>query len=139
MIATFYVYDSMVQKRNSKLIKEAAKSGEIVTSMFPGKLRNIVLKDGRRGSKVASATGSSHFEGEAKATESQAEYYDATTVFFADLAGFTRWASSREPAQVFHLLELIYGEFDAIAKRRRVFKIETVGDCCKLFAEKRFD
>jgi class 3 adenylate cyclase len=35
----------------------------------------------------------------------------------------------REPAQVFQLLETIYSEFDSIAKRRRIFKVETVGDC----------
>lgn len=51
------------------------------------------------------------------------------TVFFADIAGFTAWSSSREPAQVFTLLETLYGAFDKIAKRRRVFKVETIGDC----------
>ena len=35
----------------------------------------------------------------------------------------------REPSQVFVLLETVYSAFDAIAKRRRVFKVETVGDC----------
>jgi class 3 adenylate cyclase len=45
------------------------------------------------------------------------------------LSGFTAWSSMREPAQVFQLLETIYSEFDSIAKRRRIFKVETVGDC----------
>ena len=35
----------------------------------------------------------------------------------------------REPSQVFTLLETLYAAFDAIAKRRRIFKIETIGDC----------
>ena len=35
----------------------------------------------------------------------------------------------REPSQVFTLLETVYGAFDKIALRRRVFKVETVGDC----------
>jgi class 3 adenylate cyclase len=35
----------------------------------------------------------------------------------------------REPCQVFILLETLYGAFDAIAKRRRIFKVETIGDC----------
>lgn len=53
----------------------------------------------------------------------------STTVMFADLVGFTAWSSVREPAHVFTLLETIYSAFDKIAKRRRVFKVETVGDC----------
>lgn len=31
--------------------------------------------------------------------------------------------------EVFTLLEALYKEFDSIAKRRRVFKVETIGDC----------
>jgi class 3 adenylate cyclase len=48
---------------------------------------------------------------------------------FADIAGFTAWSSEREPSQVFKLLETLYHEFDTIAKRLDVFKVETIGDC----------
>ena len=48
---------------------------------------------------------------------------------FADIVGFTAWSSAREPSQVFTLLETVYLAFDKIAKRKRVFKVETVGDC----------
>ena len=48
---------------------------------------------------------------------------------FADIAGFTAWSSVRDPGQVFTLLEQAYGSFDAIAKQRGVFKVETIGDC----------
>jgi class 3 adenylate cyclase len=58
-----------------------------------------------------------------------AELYPETTVLFADLAGFTSWSSTRQPTQVFTLLETLYGAFDAIAKQRGVFKVETIGDC----------
>jgi Adenylate and Guanylate cyclase catalytic domain len=34
----------------------------------------------------------------------------------------------REPGQVLLLLESIYRAFDEIAKRRKVFKVETIGD-----------
>jgi class 3 adenylate cyclase len=44
-------------------------------------------------------------------------------------SGFTAWSSEREPGQVFILLESIYREFDKIAKRKKVFKVEVVGDC----------
>ena len=48
---------------------------------------------------------------------------------FADIVGFTAWSSVREPAQVFILLESVYHAFDRIAQKRRVFKVETIGDC----------
>jgi Adenylate and Guanylate cyclase catalytic domain len=32
-----------------------------------------------------------------------------------------------EPFQVFELLETIYGAFDELAKKRGIFKVETVG------------
>ena len=56
---------------------------------------------------------------------------------FGDIAGFTAWSSVREPSQVFILLESVYSAFDILAKRRRVFKVETVGDCCKFYPSKR--
>lgn len=43
--------------------------------------------------------------------------------------GFTAWSSTRDPSQVFQLLESIYNSFDEIAKSRKVFKVETIGDC----------
>ena len=55
--------------------------------------------------------------------------YPETTVIFADIVGFTAWSSSRDPIQVFHLLETIYAGFDEIARKHGVFKIETIGDC----------
>jgi class 3 adenylate cyclase len=58
-----------------------------------------------------------------------ADEFLETTVLFADLAGFTKWSSTRKPQEVFHLLETFYGAFDAIAKKRNVFKVETIGDC----------
>lgn len=58
-----------------------------------------------------------------------ADLFTETTVLFADISGFTAWSSVREPAQVFTLLETVYRHFDEIAHRRRIFKVETVGDC----------
>lgn len=46
----------------------------------------------------------------------------------ANMIGFSAWSSVREPIQIFQLLETVYHSFDNIAKRRRVFKVETVRD-----------
>ena len=55
-----------------------------------------------------------------------ADLYPNCTVLFTDIAGFTKWSSERTPIEVFKLLETLYGQFDRIAKRRKVFKVETV-------------
>ena len=67
--------------------------------------------------------------GVANKTSPLAREYGNTTIFFGDLAGFTQWSSSRSPEQVFELLETLYQTFDDIAKKRGVFKVETIGDC----------
>lgn len=48
-------------------------------------------------------------------------FLTGTTIFFMDLAGFTQWSSTRQPVEVFELLEAIYTQFDKIALRRKVF------------------
>lgn len=62
-----------------------------------------------------------------KAAPPIADLFPEATVFFADLAGFTKWSSDRTPVEVFGLLETIYATFDAVATRRGVFKVETIG------------
>ena len=58
-----------------------------------------------------------------------ADLFLNVTVMFGDISGFTAWSSVREPAQVFTLLEQIYSAFDSIAKKKKIFKVETIGDC----------
>jgi class 3 adenylate cyclase len=57
-----------------------------------------------------------------------AELFPKCTVMFADIVGFTAWSSQREPTQVFTLLQNLYQAFDSVAKKRGVFKVETIGD-----------
>lgn len=45
------------------------------------------------------------------------------------MTGFTPWSDSRTPTDVFNLLETVYGEFDVLAKKFKIFKVETIGDC----------
>ena len=37
-----------------------------------------------------------------------ADLFPNCTVYFSDIAGFTAWSSTREPAQVFVLLQAVY-------------------------------
>lgn len=41
------------------------------------------------------------------------------------------WSSTREPEDVFMLLETLYRNFDKVAVRRKVYKVETIGKSSK--------
>ena len=57
-----------------------------------------------------------------------AESYPATTIVFADIAGFTPWAQRTDPARVVELLDNLFSRFDTVAANLGVEKIKTIGD-----------
>lgn len=150
MIAVaLYCYHVLVEKRNSKLVKTTAKSQGIVAQLFPDQVRDQLMAE--QEDKQETAPGSNKPTVEDKASKLMnlmhtssddssdeyvaqqkkiiADYFEESTVLFADMAGFTSWSSSREPQEVFLLLETLYAAFDKAAKRRGVYKVETIGDC----------
>ena len=138
--AVYLMYDIMVQKRNEKMIENAAKSNAIVTSFIPDHLRDRILEDKEVGASKLKKGNLKTFLNDGKnendlersgisSSKPLADLFLDTTVLFADIAGFTAWSSVREPSQVFTLLETLYQAFDLAAKKRGVFKVETVGDC----------
>jgi class 3 adenylate cyclase len=158
MILTFLAYDWFVQRRNQMVVGAAARANAILSTLFPKNIRDRLLAEkameedaklaGQKrplldlpGNK-ARLTSFLNNEGDGMQNETDADEDDfmyktkpiadlfpETTILFADISGFTAWSSTREPSQVFVLLETIYKAFDEIAKRRGVFKVETVGDC----------
>lgn len=121
----FCMYDLMVERRQNTVMKKAVQSTEVVNTLFPAAVRDRLFdEESKDKSDLFVAESTSNHD-----TPIVADLYENCTVLFADLAGFTKWSSTREPKHVFELLETIYGEFDAVAKRRRVFKVETIGDC----------
>lgn len=143
MALTFLMYDRFIQKRNEKVINAAARSNAIVSTLFPSNVRDRLFAEAKeqeaQGNRwLAPKSGLKNFltEGEAKTDDDMmfkskpiADLFPETSIMFADLVGFTAWSSVREPSQVFTLLETVYHAFDMIAKQRRIFKVETVGDC----------
>lgn len=121
-------YDCTVHRRQNKYVSTAAKTSAIVDSFFPMHIRDRILQaDGDK--EAVSAAISKIVDNGLIASKPIADLFPHATVMFADIVGFTAWSSVREPTQVFTLLESLYNSFDVIAKRRRVFKVETIGDC----------
>ena len=117
------VYDVLVALRNQKLVEEAARSNAVVTSLFPGAIRDRIME--RKGTKLKMKEMLKDGTVIDKVNEPLADLFLNATVSFADIAGFTAWSSVREPNQVFTLLETVYASFDALAKKRRIFKVGT--------------
>jgi len=57
-----------------------------------------------------------------------------TTYTLLYFSGFTKWSSTREPEEVFELLEALYGAFDRVALKRQVFKGKWFCCCWNSFA-----
>jgi hypothetical protein len=124
----FISYDKMVERRQTLVMNTAVRTSAIVDSLYPEAVRDKLSVDAEPDTDLNNS-------------RPVADLYPETTVFFCDIVGFTAWSSTREPWEVFHLLETIYNAFDAIAHQRKVFKVETVGDCCTLkfcFTDHRF-
>ncbi|KAG7358626.1 PAS domain containing protein [Nitzschia inconspicua] len=136
-VVMFIIYDRLVEKRNSLVVRKATTTSNIVTSLFPKSIADRLMqeqeaKDEHHQSFISAnrrlRTYLSGGEGKRVGQEPIADLFPNASCFFSDIAGFTAWSSTRDPAQVFTLLQTIYQAFDAIALRRKVFKVETVGD-----------
>jgi len=146
---TFILYDRFVERRQQLVMTSAQESGNVIRKLFPEEVRDRLYQNENKGhnqptenkinflqSKVSGMKRSSLEDPDLTSLSDPmqgaspiADLYPHCTVYFADLAGFTKWSSARTPSEVFLLLETIYGAFDKIAKKLSVFKIETIGDC----------
>jgi class 3 adenylate cyclase len=57
-----------------------------------------------------------------------ADGFEEMTVLFADVVGFTRFASRLEPREVVEVLNRVFSRFDALVEEHRLEKIKTIGD-----------
>ncbi|CAB9496134.1 Receptor-type guanylate cyclase gcy [Seminavis robusta] len=157
LLAVWMIHNMYQSIAMHRVITKAAAEASIVSNLFPPAVRERMIQDAqikaRRLKDLKSAnkqkqkdvfvngeTGERSVLSKSRlntlltsegifGSKPIAELHPYTTLMFADLVGFTAWSSVREPSQVFTLLEILYHSFDMIAQRRRVYKVETVGDC----------
>jgi len=56
------------------------------------------------------------------------ESHDIVSVVFSDIVGFTTISQNFTPLKVAQLLDRLYLAFDGLARKHKVFKVETIGD-----------
>jgi class 3 adenylate cyclase len=136
-ICTFFCFNNVVEKRQNLLAHEAAQSDAIVSSIFPKQVRDRLMQEPEKDlvgtlaptSRLKSFLSGDDFGDMMPMGKVQlADLFPHCSVIFSDISGFTAWSSTRGPDEVFTLLQTVYHGFDEIAKRRKVFKVETIGD-----------
>jgi hypothetical protein len=139
----FLLCNFIVERRQKLVLDRAVKSSAVVRSLFPANVEQRLYEDveGQLDSSQHQGNGVEKWSNDGfntrrlskfletgivgpKKGKPIADLFPEATVFFADLAGFTKWSSEREPSEVFGLLETIYSSFDLLASKRGVFKVE---------------
>jgi class 3 adenylate cyclase len=60
--------------------------------------------------------------------ETVVERYSNVTIFFSDIVGYTSLSTQMTPVEVMQMLSDLYTQMDVLAKKRGVYKVETIGD-----------
>ncbi|XP_063686963.1 atrial natriuretic peptide receptor 1-like isoform X2 [Bolinopsis microptera] len=98
--------EAIVAERTHELVEEKKKTDRLLYAMLPKR----VAEDLKQGNPIITAK------------------YDACTIFFSDIVGFTNLSSSSTPLEVVELLNQMYTAFDSIIDEHDVYKVETIGD-----------
>jgi hypothetical protein len=99
------LYDYLVARRQRIVMDRAVASSAIVSSLFPSQVRDKLYEENSEDG-VRDFLNSAGGGDIVKSSTPIADKFENTTIMFADLAGFTAWSSTRQPEQVFVLLEV---------------------------------
>lgn len=58
-----------------------------------------------------------------------ADYYDQTSILFADVVNFTPMSAHMTPIELVELLDEVFSYFDTLVEKHELEKIKTIGDC----------
>jgi hypothetical protein len=114
------IVSSLFPEAVKKQLMDTQAKEQLSDDTLPKGRLKAFLNDGSKNDNAIDECGGSN-DCAIKSATQIAELFPETTVMFADIAGFTAWASSREPSHVFTLLETLYGAFDRQARRMGEF------------------
>jgi class 3 adenylate cyclase len=104
--------EDTVRQRTSELIDEKATSERLLLNVLPAAIAERL-----------------------KLGESQiVDRFDAVTVLFADIVGFTALSSRTTPEKLVTMLNELFSTFDRLAEKHGLEKIKTIGDAYMVVA-----
>ncbi len=102
---SYFFFTENIQYKDL-LANEREKSDHLLLSIFP--------------ETIAAQLRNSH--------QSVADSFDNVTIIFADIVGFTEYASKMSPSELVAMLDEIFSEFDTLVDKYGIEKIKTIGD-----------
>ncbi|XP_061383859.1 atrial natriuretic peptide receptor 1-like [Danaus plexippus] len=106
IITTIQAFTESIQHSTEQLMAEKQKSDLLLSRMLP----LPVLKRLRAQRTVP------------------AEAFDAVTIYFSDIVGFTNISANSTPMEIINMLNMLYRLFDDRIMQYNVYKVETIGD-----------
>lgn len=104
--------EDMVRQRTSELVAEKATSERLLLNVLPAPIADR-LKTG---------------------TNLIVDRFEAVSVLFADIVGFTTFASKTSPEELVTMLNELFSSFDRLAEQHGLEKIKTIGDAYMVVA-----
>ncbi len=116
MAATIQVHnehlEELVKIRTVELVEEKATSERLLLNVLPGAIADRL----KAGERVI------------------VDRFDSVSVLFADIVGFTRFASTTSPELLVTMLNELFSMFDKLAEQHGIEKIKTIGDAYMVVA-----